>query len=307
MTARKTGTQYWRWGLMTAVGIAAVVVLWRNWPTVRAGLAVAYRADLLWFGLVLACGASTYILAAAAYNRLTLHPLRYRQTLLVEVASAFVNRLLPAGIGGLGLHGDYLYKRKHTVAQATAVVSVNNLLGILGHMLLLGAILLLVPEARVRVTVHISGVWVLAAVALLFGCAVLITPVRQRVMGFVTHVMASVRRLHMVRLAQALLCLVGLTALNTMALWAAGKAVGLHVAMPAALVVLSCGVFGATLTPTPGGLVGAEAGLVTGYALFDVSATSATAAIVLFRLAVYWLPVVPGVVALDAIRRQHLV
>jgi len=39
-------------------------------------------------------------------------------------------RLLPSGIGSLGLNGVYLYKRKHTVAEATVVVSTNNLLGI---------------------------------------------------------------------------------------------------------------------------------------------------------------------------------
>lgn len=289
------------------MGVAAAVVLQRNWPTVRLGLDVAYHAKPLWVGVLLACSASTYILAAAAYNRLALRPLRYRQTLLVEVASAFVNRLLPAGIGGLGLHGSYLHKRKHTVAQATAVVSTNNLLGIVGHVLLLGAVLVVVPGARVHVSLQLPGWWLLTAVVAVAGGLVVVTPVRRRIASFLGHVLASLRQLYGARLVQALLCLVGLTTVNTLALWAAGMAVGLHVSVFAALVVLSCGVFGATLTPTPGGLVGAEAGLVMGYALFDVASASATAAIVLFRLAVYWIPVLPGMVALSTIRRRHLV
>ena len=42
------------------------------------------------------------LLAALSYKFLALHTLSFRQLILVELAAAAVNRLVPAGLGGLG-------------------------------------------------------------------------------------------------------------------------------------------------------------------------------------------------------------
>ena len=67
------------------------------------------------------------------------------------------------------------------------------------------------------------------------------------------------------------------------------------------------GMLAGTATPTPGGLVGAEAGLFTGFTAYGVSVLDAGAAVLLFRLVTYWLPLFPGLLALLAGRKNGLI
>src|SRR5689334_10316880 len=78
----------------------------------------------------------TYVAAAGTYCLLALHRLSYARTLLVQLAAMFANRLLPAGIGNIGVNYAYLRRRKHKTAEAASVVTINNMLGMAGHMLL---------------------------------------------------------------------------------------------------------------------------------------------------------------------------
>jgi uncharacterized membrane protein YbhN (UPF0104 family) len=88
--------------------------------------------------------AATYCFAAGTYYLLALKPrLRYRSTLAIQAASAFANRLLPAGLGGMTLGVQYLRKQKYTTSQAAVVVGMNNLVGGAGHLLLLCATIIL--------------------------------------------------------------------------------------------------------------------------------------------------------------------
>lgn len=59
--------------------------------------------------------------------------------------------------------------------------------------------------------------------------------------------------------------------------------------------------------PTPGGLAGVEAGLVGGFMAYGVTATAAIAIALAFRLVTYWLPIVPGAIALYVSRRQRYI
>ena len=70
----------------------------------------------------------TYLLATGTYCLLAFKPLVYRRTLLVQLSSLFVNRVLPAGIGALGVNYLYLRRSQHSTAQAAAVVAANNFL-----------------------------------------------------------------------------------------------------------------------------------------------------------------------------------
>ena len=54
----------------------------------------------------------------------------------------FINRLLPAGIGAMGVNYLYLRKNKNTKIQAASVVAINNLLGGIGHNILFWVVVL---------------------------------------------------------------------------------------------------------------------------------------------------------------------
>jgi uncharacterized protein (TIRG00374 family) len=58
------------------------------------------------------------------------------------------------------------------------------------------------------------------------------------------------------------------------------------------------------LAPTPGGVGPFEAAAVAGMGTLGVAAGPAVAAVLTYRLITYWLPVVPGGIALHVLRRR---
>jgi len=288
---------------------AAAWVLASHWPTVSRSLRVARGAGIGWLVLSLLLMALTFLIAAAIYGVLALHRLRYRQTALVEVSTAFVNRLLPSGLGGLGLHGVYLYKRKHTAAEATVVVSVNNLVGMAAHLLLLACVLVFHP-AVLRQFIsrqHVLKGWIVLSVVVVALLVLALPVVRRRIAGFVRNLLKSVRKLQLRKVLRALGLAALLTTTYTLILFSIVRSLGLQLDVLQVFIVFSLGMLTSTATPTPGGLVGAEAGLFAGFVAYGVPAAPAGAAVLLYRLVTYWIPLLPGVLALLLARRHKLV
>lgn len=297
-----------RIAVSVAVLAAAVYVLATHWNTMLHAVRLARTASIRWLVPSLLLMASTFCVAAGIYGLLALHGLRLFQTVLVEVAAAFVNRLLPAGLGGLGLHGLYLYKRKHTAAEATVVVSVNNLLGIVAHMLLLAAVVVFEPNVLHKFTEghFMSARYVFACVVIMI-LVLLWAPVRKRVAVFADHLLASIRRLSPRKLFPALLFAMLLTAVYTSVLFTVTRSLGISLNVLQAFIIFSLGMLTQTATPTPGGLVGAEAGLFAGFVAYGVADSPAAAAVLLYRLITYWFPLIPGALALFFARQRKLV
>jgi len=63
----------------------------------------------------------------------------------------------------------------------------------------------------------------------------------------------------------------------------------------------------ATASPTPGGVDAFEAALITGLTGIGISSGAAVAAVIAYRLATYWLPVVPGWLSLRLLQRKGYV
>jgi uncharacterized protein (TIRG00374 family) len=186
---------------------------------------------------------------------------------------------------------------------------VNNLLGMVAHLLLLGMLLAVRPGLlRDFVDHHLPSLpgWLIAAILLVITAAWAAPAVRRRVSTFAHNVLVSLRRMRPSALLRALLLAVVMTATYTLLLFAGARSVGVHIGLLQTFIVFSLGMLTSTVTPTPGGLVGAEAGLYAGFVAYDVDAVPAGAAVLLFRLVSYWLPLLPGAVALLLAKRHKL-
>ena len=261
-----------------------------------------------WIALAVVAVAAMYSASAGMYVALARSRLRYGRTLLVEMASLFASRLLPAGIGPIGINYAYLRKNKHTQLQAGSVVAVNNLLGFIGNMLLLGLALMLYHSPLQ----HSSRIFnkrdlVIVLLVLFLGLAVLVlrSSLRHKVMGLVRSAVRNVRlyKTHPLRVLLALSCTMALTACHTFCLYACAHAVGVHLSVVQALLALTVEVAGATVTPTPGGLGGAEASLVAALVAFGFAGSAGLAVALLFRLLTYWLALIVGGTAFVAAER----
>lgn len=271
--------------------------------------------DVQWLPVALACLliVASYAIAGATYWLLALQRIKYGRTVQIQGASAFANRILPAGLGGLTLNVEYLRKQRHSLPQAIVVASTNNALGFVGHMLLL-LLALAVGQSAIWSGIswpHVPafGYGIAGVVVIAVALALSVRRVRNRVTGSLRTVARQFMkyRQHPLRLAAALCSSVGLTLITITVFYLAGSALGSPLAPIEALVVFTVGIIIGTAVPTPGGLGGVEAGLVAGSVAYGQEASIALAIALLFRLLTYWIPLLPGFILFMASRKYYSV
>lgn len=256
--------------------------------------------------------AMSYVFAATTYMLLSTRPIRLLPTLLVQITGGLVNRMLPAGLGGMGLNVFYLKKSGHTVAVATVIAATNNALGFIGNIVLIAGSLLLFPVDMTRLSLpNIS--WPLVVV-LVVGMSIvglvvarrrsLIHRLRQSLFEMVRYVRECFRR--PVRSFTALCSSILLTALHAAGLYYVLLAVGDAQSWTVALMAISVGAFVGAATPTPGGLGGAEAGIAGVLMAFAVPVSTSVAAALVYRGITYWLPLLPGYLALRIVEKRYI-
>ena len=266
--------------------------------------------------VILAFGATciAYICAATTYTLLSLKRLRFSDTLIVQLSGLLINRLLPAGIGGLGLNFAYLKAHKHTNVQATTVVTLNNGVGFIGHILLIAGMVLINPSVissfeLSRQQLFIGLIVLLAGVAAIYIVMTLkhakVQLWRKRIIvQFQAALIHYSRRPGRLLLAVAVSC--GLTLSNTLCLWLCGQALGLDISFFAVFMLFSLGVAAGTAVPTPGGLGAVEVAIVAGMIAQSVPSALALATVLLYRLLSFWLGLLIGAIASIWMGRRQL-
>lgn len=293
-------------GLLLAAAFFYVVV--PRFKTFHQSFTVLHHAQPVWLLIALAAAIGTYVAAAGTYWVLAKHPIRYGQTVVVQMAGTFVNRILPGGVGALSVNYQYLRKRQHTTVEAGSVIALNNLLGLLGNgLLLLGALVLVPTHLKTFSLPHLQLAYVILGAAIILIIATVLWSRKLR--GDVYRTAVGVQRNIFNYRAQPLRLVGGLgtsmvlTIVYTWCLAACAQALGVHLAVAQILVIMTAGVAVGTLTPTPGGLFGAEAGLFAGFIAYGVSRPDALAIVLVYRLLTYWLALFLGAVALVFTRR----
>ena len=265
--------------------------------------------------------ASAFALSAAAGSRLPL-----RQSVLVQLTAAAVNRFTPAGLGAAAVNSRYLVRRGHRFADAAAAIAALAVLGALADM---GAFAVMLsvgpaldfggggPAGTHLIFTRLGGVaapflspWMLLPLS---GLLVAIAASRR-----IRHWLAGLRHLWppTARLARSPARLAGLllaSACSTLVLAAAFvatvylmSATGAHQTLGALLVgFMIAGAVGNAL-PIPGGIGSTEAALVGLLALDGSPAGRATAAVILFRVITFWAPAVLGLIAGQHLRRTSV-
>lgn len=307
-TTRQSSRQQWLRWLYLALCLIALYVLVPQLSSFHDSFVLIGHIRPIYLLAIIGFTALTYVAAATTYCLLAVRKLHYGRTVVVQVASMFVNRLLPAGIGGIGTNYAYLRRNKHSGVQAASVVTVNNTLGFVGHTMLVIVLLLLVPARLTslhlpRVDLRVVG-GVAAVVAIIMIGILLARHIHERLFRAVRDFFRqiAVYRRHELRLSAALLTSLVLTFANVLGFWMSVLGVHGQIGLTPVLLVFSLGVAVGTLTPTPGGLGGVEAGLVAGLVAYHLSAAQALAAVLAYRLISYWLALAIGGVALAVSR-----
>jgi glycosyltransferase 2 family protein len=255
-----------------------------------------------WFAVAVVGSALTYFAAAAnlaAFVPKRLSPIR---GFLVQLSSAFVGLALPPTVGHVAINARYLHKQDVDEGTIAAAVTMSQLVNVVSTVLLLVALGLLTGTGLSRFNI-VPGVDVLIGVAVvgaLIAIVVAIPQTRAKLTSVVwPHLRSVWPRLldaatHPARLAVSAGANLLLTAAYLLAFFASLFAVGAHPALlPAAVVYLAGNAVGSA-APTPGGLGGVEAVLVAGLAGIGIPAHEAIPAVLVFRVATFWLPIPAG-------------
>ncbi|MGR6319354.1 lysylphosphatidylglycerol synthase domain-containing protein [Micromonospora soli] len=283
---------------------------------VRAALHAVLHANPLAVTGALLASAATYLLSAEALRLAAASRLPPGRTLAVQFAASFVNPLAPGALGGAALTVRYLRQQGLTVPAAATAVAVDRVAGVLGVALLLPVLLPFARGTRRHLASAATGrglavLLTVLAVLLLAAVVFAVPRWRTRVRAARRQAVEALRALaRSGRIVPLLAVSVALTLAYAAAFWLALLGVGLP-ADPALIapVVLVCivGEGLSTAAPTPGGLGATEAALVSGLLLYGVRPETAVAGVLVYRLATFWLPVLPGYVALRGLVRRHAV
>ncbi|HEY8525757.1 MAG TPA: lysylphosphatidylglycerol synthase domain-containing protein [Acidimicrobiales bacterium] len=300
--------------LLAIAGAAlALVVLVPQLTTLeQAGRAMA---DADWIWLVPALAALPIVWVGATVSLLGALPRRlaFSPTYLAQLAAAFLNRMTPNGVGGLGVNLRYLQRSGFDTATAGAAMAFSSVGGGVANVVLLALFVIWagqtdqplfeLPDKAVLLAVFAA---VLAAV----GVVTLVPAVRRavgvKVGGLARRTLAELRAVlgDPLRLAMVLGGSLATPLAQILLLGLVLQAFGGGVAVPALGAVYVGGHAVGSAAPTPGGLGGVEAALIAGLTGVGVESGAATSAVLVFRLLTYWLVLLPGWLALRHLRRR---
>lgn len=235
----------------------------------------------------------TFIASAVSYKILALKQLSFRELLIAQVAANFVNRLLPAGVGGIGANIQFLRHKKLSTYQAAATVTINNGLGIVGNLFIV--ILVIITNHPTLEKIHIQGK-IIGMIIIVVGVIFIAVFINHRVRNVIKKSLIifwnkiAVYHNHKIKLLIAILVQMTLTLATAGAFWFSLKAVGLGVTFAQAVIVFTIGFALGSALPTPAGIGGVEAGLLSGLLAYGFPSTAGLAGVILFRSINYWIP-----------------
>ncbi|HXR22793.1 MAG TPA: lysylphosphatidylglycerol synthase transmembrane domain-containing protein [Acidimicrobiales bacterium] len=273
-------------------------------------------AHWAWLPVVLAASGLTYLASAAALISAIPGPIPFWPTTLTQAASSFVNRVSPANLGGMALNTRFLQKRGVPPGAGIAAVGVNALMGAVAHLVLMVIFFSLAGHELAhtfKLPPASKMLLILAGVAALVGIVLATSRGRRfaatRILPGLRSAAASLRTVAASPFKLALL--VGASAMVTLAyiagLVASVQAFGGGVGIAEIGAVYLGAAVIAAVSPTPGGLGAIEAALVAGLTGVGMHAGPAVSAVLTYRLATYWLPIVPGWLSLRFLQRRDYV
>jgi uncharacterized membrane protein YbhN (UPF0104 family) len=271
--------------------------------------------------LVLTC--LHYVAAALAVRAAaSMTPLPLRETVLVQLAAATANRIIPGGLGGAAVNARFFTRRGIEGRAAIGTVATLTVLAAAAHVIAFGLLLFLgrvfglgggprelhLLGSRVARLGSVHSVWTWALVSIVVvGVAYSVRrhlrkPTRAR---FSAPMGAVLRR---PKCLATLLVASGSTSVILAFAFLASVQIlpGPQPQAPAGAIVIAfiAASAVATAVPIPSGIGSTEGAMVAVLVTAQVPTTNALAAVLAFRVITFWLPAVAGLIATRHLRRS---
>src|ERR1700761_6972683 len=302
-----------------------------RWRTVATAVALAVAAYLLvgeisgvnvlgalgqanpgWLAVAVLGSALTYLGAAVGIAAFIPQRLSIWRGYLVQLSTAFVGVAMPPTVGHVAVNARYLHKQNVDEGTIAAAVTVSQLVNVVTTVLLLIVLGVLTGSGLSKFKIA-PGADVLIGLAVIAVAIIVVLAVPQTRKKVTSAVWPHLRQIwprlldavsHPLRLAIAAGANLLLSAAYVVALIAALRSVGGHPAILAAAVVFLAGNTVGSATPTTGGLGGVEAVIAAGLTAIGIPAHQAIPAVLLFRMATFWLPIPFGWLSYVVLQRR---
>jgi uncharacterized membrane protein YbhN (UPF0104 family) len=270
------------------------------------------RANPGWFAIAVLGSAVTYLAAAENLAAFVPKHLSIWRGFCVQLSTAFVGVAMPPTVGHVAVNARYLHREHVDDDTIAAAVTMSQIVNVVTTVLLLIVFGLLTGSGFSRFKIAPGGDVVIglaviaAAIIVLLAVpqtrAKLASSVWPRLRGVWPRLLDAVS--HPLRLALSAGANLLLSAAYLVAFVAALRSVGAHPAILAAAVVYLAGNAVGSAAPTPGGLGGVEAVLAAGLTAIGIPAHEAIPAVLIFRVATFWLPIPVGWICYLVLRRR---
>jgi glycosyltransferase 2 family protein len=270
------------------------------------------HTDIGWFLIALLGSVVTYFAAAANLAAFVPKRLSLVRGFFVQLSTAYVGVAMPPTVGHVAVNSRYLTRQHVDGSSIAAAVALSQIVNVVTTVPLLVIFGLLTGSgiSRFNIVPGADLLIALAALAAVVGTAMCIPRVRTH---FAQQVWPRVRGVWprlLFAVSQPMRLIAGISAnlLLTfgflVAFIASLHALGAHPALlPAAIVYLAGNTVG-SFAPTPGGLGAIEAVLAAGLTGIGVPAHEAIPAVLVFRIATFWLPIPAGWMAYTLLQRH---
>jgi uncharacterized membrane protein YbhN (UPF0104 family)/tRNA A-37 threonylcarbamoyl transferase component Bud32 len=274
----------------------------------------ATQANWWWLVPIFAGSTATFFAAALSLLGSVPQPIPYLPTVRMQVASAFVGRIAPANTGTLAVGVRFLQRSGVDTAAAGTAVGLNALVGFVVHLSLMAAFVAWAGARGPGFSLPDTNVWllVIAIGGAVSGLVVGLVPaLRRRVLpplvGYLRTAGSSLADVvtDPLRVLALLGGALGITFSFIFTLMAAVAAFGGGVSFPeigaAYLIAAAWG----SPPPPPGGLGAVEAALVAALSGYGMADSAAVSSVLTFRLATYWVPMIPGWIMFQEMQRKE--
>jgi undecaprenyl-diphosphatase len=272
------------------------------------------HANWAWLPVVILLSALSYVASALALMGSVPGHVPFGPTVLAQGASSFINRVSPSNVGGMALNARFLQKSGSDPPASVAAVGVNSLAGAIMHLVLMVVFFTLAGRSLTKAfkLPHTSKILLILAIILALVGIVLasrpgrrlartkLLPALRSAAGSLQHAAASPVKMALLFGGSALVTLAYIAALI-----ASIKAFtpGPSLVLVGAVYLTAAAV--AAAAPTPGGLGAIETALLGGLIAVGMHPGPAFSAVLLYRLATYWLPVLPGWLSWRFLQRRE--
>jgi uncharacterized membrane protein YbhN (UPF0104 family) len=304
-----------RSGLLVAVAIVVVVLIAMLAPGLEEVRALLGDAAPAWLALAVALEVGSSLSYVAMFRPAFCSRMSWRSTVEISLSELAVGSIVPAsGAGGVAL-GAWVLSRSGMPVRIVAQRSVAFLLvkssvnfaavAAIGVLLWLGV----GPDLSPLLTILPAGLAVATIIGVPLGAAWLARAGARHSRGRLRNVAVAVRdgtaeagRLLRTRDAMLVAGAIGYWIFDNLVLLATFHAFGVSPPVIIVLMAYLIGQIGGIL-PLPGGLGGIDGGLIGTLIVYGVDPAAAAAAVLSYRVVLFWIPIVMGAPAFWFLRR----